>query len=249
MIQDCINVARRLGVTLNSTEPKTVDNYNTTHIDVDPEQVGMESSKDRFITSSQEGGSGLLSLDAITNPEIQSLLCGTNFTLDPTNKCNLKRNGIVFVGLNYETTSKPNTDAKLIYIPQNTPLKYIDNVGFSTQAGDGINVSSFGFLEEEPEQDLENPGKEENLVRGQFTPFIGAVSNDIEPNMLYNIRVPHDDDYKSDFITRANNYAEFYAVSNKISLDGSYELIDGALNVFRGDCFVNTVTLRMHRNF
>ena len=137
----------------------------------------------------------------------------------------------------------------MIYIPQNTPLKYIDNVGFSTQAGDGINVSSFGFLEEEPEQDLENPGKEENLVRGQFTPFIGAVSNDIEPNMLYNIRVPHDDDYKSDFITRANNYAEFYAVSNKISLDGSYELIDGALNVFRGDCFVNTVTLRMHRNF
>lgn len=250
MIQACIEVARNvLHVTLVSEEPKSVDNYNTTHTEIDSDQVGMDLEKDRFIDTVQEGGSGLLSLEAMVNPEIQSLLCGTTFTLDPTNKCTLKRNGIVFVGVNYESTSKENTDAKLTYIPQNTPLKYIDNVGFSTQAGDGINVSSFGFLEEEPQFDSEHQGEEENIVRGQFTPFIGAVSNNVEPNILYNIRIPHSDDYKADFITRANNYAEFYAVSNKISLNGSYELVEGLLNVFRGDCFINTVTLRMHRNF
>jgi hypothetical protein len=47
-----------------------------------------------------------------------------------------------------------------------------------------------------------------------------------------------------DFLTRANNNSlEFYAVSNRTPLSVQ------ALNVFRGDCFTNTITIRMHRNF
>lgn len=220
----------------------------------DPAEIGL---RERLISSAQENGNGLLSVEAMVNPEIQSMLCGTEFTVDPTNFCTLQRNSVMFIGLGYQTASPSmysDQKAKLIYIPQDTPLKYIDNVGFSTQAGDGVSVSSFSFLEKPESEYSGNKSEITNIVRGKYTPFIGAISdnNAIKPNFLYNIRVPHSTDYKVDFRTRANNSSEFYAVSNRMSFNETVsvgeENIVGVM-VYRGDCFVNTVTIRMNRNF
>ena len=266
-ISACLDWCQRNGISLiSSTNTYSTMTLNTKRIDPndyntrDEEgHIKVASARERLIDSAQEKGTGLLSVEAMINPEIQSLLCGTEFTLDPTNSCNLKRNSVMFVALGYGSTTEPNAKAKLIYIPQDTPLKYVDNVGFSTQSGDGVNVSSFSFLEK-PESEYTPPlGDIVNIVRGKYTPFIGVISNStIKENYLYNIRIPHSDGYRSDFRARANNSAEYYAVSNRLSFNDVITETDEeteqdvdivGTSVYRGDCFTNTVTIRMHRNF
>ena len=267
--QECVDWCIAHNITLHSrTVTYSTRNYNTMRTDPgDINQRDSEghiktvSSRERLIDSAQEGGTGLISVDAMTNPELQSILCGTEFELDPANVCNVNRNSVMFIGLGYESADKTvysNINAKLTYIPENTPLKYIDNVGFSTQVGDGVNVSSFGFLEYPESEQGVSVEDVDKVVRGQFTPFIGAISDSVKPNILYNIRLPHSSEYRSEFRARANNYAEYYAVSNRISLNSYIEVVDDetsekvyikGVEVYRGDCFVNTVTVRMHRNF
>lgn len=260
----CLDYCDKHSISLVSREIEDVKHtktYNTNYV-VNPDGINDKPvseieeiyPRERTITSSQENGGGIISVDAMVNPEIQSMLCGTKFTLDPINECDIKRNSLMFYALGYNTTSLNSTDAKLIYIPEGTPLKYIDNVGFSTQIGDGLNPSSFGFLEN---KDSENSPTADKIVRGQFTPFIGVISEssaqNVIPNYLYNIRIPHDSEYKADVRTRANDSSEYYAVSNKLSINA--EQIESetgkfiGTHVFRGDCFTNTVTVRMHRNF
>lgn len=211
-------------------------NYNQSKFKAN---VNPAFNKDRRLDSVQENGKGLLSVEAMTNPQIQSMLNGSKFTVESVNKCVIKEQWPLFTESAYESIGAPAFESRLVYIPENTPLKYIDNVGFSTQVGDGINAKDFGFLERNTRD-----GDEHNdmIVRGHFTPFIGAMSNKISPNILYNIKVPSSDTFESEFIIRANNTAEFFAATDKIPI---YRSTD----VYRGDCFTNTVTIRMHRNF
>lgn len=264
---ECLAYCDRNQISLISrdiSDVKHTKTYNTDH-KVDPDGINVKTStqvetedypRERTISLCQEHSGGLISVDAMVNPEIQSQLCGTKFTLDPINECEIKRNSLMFYALGYRTTSLSSNDAKLIYVPEGTPLKYIDNVGFSTQVGDGLSVSSFGFLENESRTNVRTA---DNIIRGQYTPFIGVITEQqyLMPNYLYNIRIPHSSDYKDDFRIRYNDSSEYYAVSNKLNFLG--QLVEDpetgdmitfvGAQVFRGDCFTNTVTVRMHRNF
>ena len=244
---ECIQWCLRNGVVLTSTSLKTNKNVNTklTKTKVsDDEATATYELREREIDQSQALGQGLLSVDVMTNPQLQSILCGSEFTIDPINKCDLQRNSQMFIATGYETTNLESSTSKLIYIPEETPLKYIDNVGFSTQVGDGINVNAFGFLVDNSNI---NYYAEDNIVRGKYTPFIGTISDTkehgVQPNYLYNIRNKHDDNFRNDIIVRVNNSAEYYAVSDRHPLEESN------IEVYRGDCFTNTVTVRMLRNF
>lgn len=138
--------------------------------------------------------------------------------------------------------------AKLVYLPEETPLKYLDGVGFSNKVGDGINIKEFGFITSGGKDNKD----EDRIIRGLFTPYIAASGENVEAlaGHLCDIRVPHqydfasgDRDYKQDFVVRGNDNSEFYAVTPKIKLSSN------PITVCRGDCFVTTATVRMHRNF
>ena len=185
------------------------------------------------------------------------MLNGSKFTVEPSNKYNIRRDSVMFSTDKYASDKKPQEgECKLIYLPEGTQLKYIDNIGFSNQVGDGINVDAFGFLQD---SEFDKTGKNQDttrntITRGLFTPYIGGIcdddnsekdppqKNDDYINSLCNIRIDHDDSYRNDVIVRANDSSPFYAVTNKVP-------IDEELEVYRGDCFTNTVTMRMHRNF
>ena len=49
---------------------------------------------------------------------------------------------------------------------------------------------------------------------------------------------------KEYFKVRGNDQAPFYAISDRYSLEDL-----SVLDVYRGDCFTNTVTIRINRNF
>jgi hypothetical protein len=68
------------------------------------------------------------------------------------------------------------------------------------------------------------------------------ANKDRIPNGIYSIKHKSNLD-NNDFIVRKQDQSEYYAVSKYLSLD------QRQVNVFRGDCFTNTVTMRIIRSF
>ena len=226
---------------------KEVTNYNASVIKTKPVSQ-TEPTRDRFVKNIQNGSAGLISLDVCTNPTLQSILNGIEFDVVPRYDCSIARSSQMFTTNKFEISNTDKVTAKLVYLPENTALKYINSVGFSNKVGDGINVSEFGFIKK-------GINEKYNVNRGMFTPYIAVVDPTVRekdktyPEVVHNIigkicdiRIPHDETYKNDFIVRANDSSPFYAVTNITSLSMN-------VDVYRGDCFTNTVTMRMHRNF
>ena len=82
------------------------------------------------------------------------------------------------------------------------------------------------------------------LIRGLYCPYLG-VSATLQDNTVYTIKIPNYSEsfIKNYFKIRQNDYSPFFAISDRMSLDKT------SLNVFRGDCYTNTVTMRINRNF
>jgi hypothetical protein len=132
----------------------------------------------------------------------------------------------------------------LLYVGDDVPLKFIDQKGFSTRAGSAEDVSQFNFVESKT-----YTGDYRKLVRGNYCPFL-ATNGQLDDNCIYNIRISN---YSSVFIEqyfgiRANDQSAYYAVSDRyqLNLDSKEDYV---VDVYRGDCFTNTVTLRLQRNF
>ena len=81
-----------------------------------------------------------------------------------------------------------------------------------------------------------------NLIRGLFCPFVGLTHKDSFDLGIYSIK--HKDSFDvNDFLVRRQNNSEYYCVSNYNPIEKTNA------DVFRGDCFTNTVSIRIIRNF
>lgn len=170
-------------------------------------------------------------------------------------------------------------DTKCVFVPSNTGAKVVDGYEFSNIAGSGASTERFkyftfpdGVFEEGGDYDrakhfkelkssIDNEYTSEltadqeeylhqlyrtnlniNLIRGLFAPYIGLANKSRIPMGVYSIK--HKDSLsENDFLVRKQDQSEYYTVSEyKIATDRS-------VNVYRGDCFTNTVTMRIIRNF
>jgi len=163
--------------------------------------------------------------------------------------------------LKSETVDNSEKKHKVIFINSGTASKSIPNpidkeksIVFSTQAGDPSDVSKcaiFGPWDEY--RDKKYGGQFKGCIRGVYCPLLGvddtgvAANPFLTDNTIYNI---YTDNYSPSenistwFSARSIDNSPFYAVSNRYSID-----YDKSINVYRGDCFTNTVTFRINRNF
>ena len=186
--------------------------------------------------------SGLLSLDAATIPTLQSTFDGSNFYITTnTSAGSLEtddkndRHFYVTAG----SASKQTLIAHTTYINSDTPLRYINGYSYSTKCGAAEDVSQFSFLGKRVTGTTDLA-----LIRGLYCPYLG-VSTTLQDNTVYTIKIPN---YSRSFIKnyfkiRQNDNSPFFAISDRMSLD------EKSLDVFRGDCYTNTVTMRINRNF
>lgn len=87
--------------------------------------------------------------------------------------------------------------------------------------------------------------EQHNFVRGKYSPYL-AVQSDLElPCGLYNI-LKTSIQQKEDFILRMNSTEPFYAISDRYNFE---QLPSTGQVCWRGDCFINTFTYRVNRNF
>ena len=214
---------------------------------IDKNSILTTDYSSRIITTTGSQSSGLLSIDVNVTPNLQSTFDGSEFLLEP---CNLSENHLIqrdpadryyYV----EQTPETNYGTKYItsginYIPSDTPLKYVNNYGFSTKCGSQEDVSQLSFFAKRDFKDSNN-----RLLRGQYCPFLGTRVS-LQKNTIYNIKVPNYSAalLKDYFSIRGKDTAEFYAISDRYELDSK-----PSLDVYRGDCYSNTVTIRLNRNF
>ena len=185
-------------------------------------------------------------------PTLQSLFDGSEFILEPqvpldslVTRRDLKSRYYYHDPNKEESAKLSNLTSKYVtsgvnFVGSDTPLKYVNSYGFSTKCGTQEDVSQFAFF---AKRDFSS--KNNRLVRGQYCPFLGTRVA-LQKNTIYSVKVPNYSrallrDY---FSIRGRSNAEFFAISDRHELNELDEL-----NVYRGDCYSNTVTIRLNRNF
>lgn len=201
------------------------------------------------VTTTRRHGSGLLCPDANIIPSVKSLFDGSEFTLKPTGSEEGTFHKVVSQQRHFtidQVGSGDNyryTTANATYIPSNSPLVYYNGYGFSTKCGTQEDVSQFSYFDTKD-------GKPTNqkLLRGHYCPFLGVNAN-LQNNTIYTIKIPNYSDslLREYFRIRGNDRSEFFAVSNRYSLEEIETMQE--LAVYRGDCYTNTITIRLNRNF
>ena len=180
---------------------------------------------------------------------------------------------------NSTATNPFNESIKSVFVNSNTGIKVIDNYEFSTIAGEASDVSQFkyftfpdGVFEKERAETLEqvknylinHPNATEldvdmqsrlhdlyrtnlniNLIRGLFTPYVGLANKTVKiPFGVYSIK--HKNTLNNeDYLVRIQDNSEYYTITKYIKKSNS----EATINVFGGDCYINTVTMRIIRNF
>lgn len=168
-------------------------------------------------------------------------------TLSTSTDTSMKTNKVIFV--NSETVSKsfPN------------PVEKEKSVVFCTQAGDPTDVSKVAIFGEGDEYRDKLYGTQFKwALRGKYCPILGIddVGEDDKPflsdNTIYNIYTDnyyptgnnHELSKQQWFSARSIDNSPFYAVSDR------YIIKNGDIHdIYRGDCFTNTVSFRINRNF
>lgn len=224
----------------------------------------------RWKTSESTQSNGLICLDAIVNPQLQAILDGSTFHLEA--KCNtiIKQEGNTRQFYAHQQLKYPlnrtYSDSKLVYVPQECQLRYINKYGFSTKVGSSMEAKQFGFVGFK-----DNKADSHNFTRGTFTPFIGTQGRLLDSH-VYSIKIPnYSDIYLEEYYqARIADTMPFYSVSPRFDILNEYIDKNGDMQysdtdikkgigedaaytifpeVYRGDCYTNTVTLRMHSNF
>ena len=230
--------------------------------------------QDRYIYESTANlkGRGLLSLDPCINNSVGSMLDGSMFqVIDEYNvDCSfgaknegqeeedlyyndnyLKIDHENYVYVNPSSTSK---ELKCVYIAPNTNIKVVDNYEFSNIAGTATEVNQFKHTTLSYYKDIhykipiysirsDNDNYDLNIIRGKFTPYIGIASNELNASKIYSVRLNEKTTNLTNlFLVRQQDLSEYYCVSRR-------NLITQNINVYRGDCYTNTVTMRILNNF
>ena len=134
---------------------------------------------------------------------------------------------------------------------------------FSTKAGDSvipykcIDVKYGDYADPMNSiANLETYSASATKIRGIFNNFIGADSNDIKPATYYNIyQKGYDFERYSEnyFKIRYNDTSAYYAISDRFEYsdieEDASKVYYTSKACYRGDCYINTYTRRMHWNF
>lgn len=147
-------------------------------------------------------------------------------------------------------------DVKLTNIEDNQPMRYSGTKHFSTRVGLPEEAWRFSWFGNE-----DRSATASNIVRGAFTGFVG-FENFSEETCLVDVHIPGYDlaNMRDYFLLRSTSFHPFYAISDRYDLklltstvipyDNTISESDNLqLKEYRGDCFINSYTTRIVRNF
>ena len=157
------------------------------------------------------------------------------------------------------TTGKVFNNIIINSVTDDVPTVAIKDKIYRLEIGETEESFRFGFAEMDTqeynagdEDSIEKAKKSYNLVRGKYSPYLAIYSDSqLVTGALYNIYVNEYQNTKQEFQNRMDSSEPFYAISDRFNFN-NIELKDSnsrVLTCWRGDCYVNTFTYRLNRNF
>lgn len=220
----------------------------------------------------------LLSLDPCLNPNVGSMFDGSLFDIVQDYSMTTNVHDLVF-DYNIESpppVQEPYTmnSIKTVLVNEYTKSKVIDESSiFSNVAGSGGSTGDFAYTQKVFGVKTDNSGGEGriykyddrvtpnygttdyygfnsthnlNLVRGVFTPYLG-IDNSFTPQSLGLYSIKHKNIGENALGIRENDNSEYYCVSDRIYINSND--LNNSINVYRGDCYICKVGIRILRNF
>ena len=241
-----LGIEKNSGIPTPYVEGLTKGYYVETFLDIensdDNSQKKLATDSDNNLIKTEPSYikySGLLSLDAMVSPQLQATFTLKDYILKETNKVTLhhSQDSRRYNIINYSKEDLENVESKLVYINENIPSFVVNDKYYSTRAGNAENVLEFSFLRED---DLENQFAD-NIVRGVYAPIIGCDKL-LKKSSIYTIQIKTSGAQEWVKNLMENDFP-YFAVSKRLYLDTA------TVSVYRGDCFTNTVTIRLNKNF
>ena len=100
-------------------------------------------------------------------------------------------------------------------------------------------------------ENTEDVDKATNLVRGKYSPYLAIyTTGTLQIGEIYNIYQSNTISTTQEYQNRMDSYEPFYAISDRYNFESIGNGTDSkVLTCWRGDCYINTFTYRLNRNF
>ena len=216
---------------------------NTMRHIVQHDNNGFTAAKTISATKSI-GGSALLAPDVMFNPDLQNILCGSEMLFVKQSSESIpiiqKRH------LRFEFSPiKQQSSIKFpaVFVREDVPYKIVNDFQFSTRFGSAESTKSFSFFGKTLDAEGAYLKDNRSLLRGTYTSYVGVCGN-LDRQCLYSVKTG---DYSPAYIkqyieNRGLNHGAFFAISDK-------QFYPNEVNIWSGDCYTNTVTIRLNKNF
>jgi len=180
-------------------------------------------------------------------------------TSDVFNNYESDRDSFALKNLQSNVTNLQSFNSELTLVEPGIELIRNNTYDFCSKAGDAIIAykhvdPNLGNYEDLTTSSTTDWNGTTSKVRGEFNTFIGCSTNNITAGLYYNIfqkDYNFENYWKEYFLLRYNDASPFLPISDRtswtdINIDGTEYSSD---YIFRGDCYINTYTHRMHWNF
>ena len=144
-------------------------------------------------------------------------------------------------------------------VTENVPTVAIKDKTFKTEIGHAEESYRFEYCEVDngtydigsDESSTEDVNKATNVVRGIYSPYLAIYSESkLQTSVLYNIYSDISVGGTQEYKIRMDSTEPFYAISDRYNFEGLASANSlKTLVCWRGDCFINTFTYRLNRNF
>lgn len=187
--------------------------------------------------------SALLSVDPIINTQLQSILSWSKYMLDGDYTCKIESSSNSrLYSINTYELADDKRETSLVFINENIPSFWIEGKYFSTRAGNAESVSEFAFLGSTGLAEKED----DNLIRGIYSPMVGSNIL-LKPSTIYTVKTNLENE-KGWITSLLNNPSQYFSITNRYKIPENI-ISDIVVKAYRGDCFTNTVSIRLNRNF
>lgn len=211
-----------------------------------------------YSDTSAINGSALLAPDVMFIPDLQNTLCGSEMLLEKQTESTIPIANNRHLRFEFSKPREKEYSALLptIFVREDIPYKIVNNFQFSTRFGtpeSTKNVSFFGKeLDALNHTNIKSAYHKDNtaLLRGIYTSYVG-VCGTLEKQCIYSVKTgDYSDAYvKTYMLNRGQDHSAFFAISDKYYIPEKSEQLFDPVSIWSGDCYTNTVTIRLNRNF
>lgn len=193
----------------------------------------------------------------LDQPYYNQIFNGNKFKLKQISSGNLYQNGRYY---NYSGKNSENLgyqQVSIVSVTQDVTTASIKDKIYRTEIGTAEEAYRFRYAGTDNgtydagDADLDSMKNATNLVRGIYSPYLAVYSTSpLDTVATYNIYRDTITDTTQEYQNRMDSSEPFYSISDRFNFEDLISVNDKKIvECWKGDCFINTFTYRLNRNF